>query len=87
MSTDGALARIKHAARFGRVIAGTHARGRMAERGAQARDVMSAIRTATAAVHEEGTKYRLEGGVDTDGDALGVVVAEVQPGLFVVTLF
>lgn len=87
MSNDGALARIKHAARFGRVIPSAHARLRMGERHAQAGDVMNAIRTATVAIHEEETKYRLEGGVDTDGDALGVVVAEIQPGLYVVTLF
>jgi hypothetical protein len=87
MSNDGALNRIQHAARFGRVIPSAHARQRMALRGAQAGDVMNAIRTATVAIHEGETKYRLEGGIDTDGDALVVVVAEVQPGLYVITIF
>jgi hypothetical protein len=87
MSNGDALTRIQHAARFGRVIPSAHARQRMAVRGAQARDVMNAIRTATSALHEGETKYRLEGGVDTDGDGLVVVVAEVQPGLYVITLF
>jgi len=82
-----ALARIQHAARHGRVLLSRHAQDEAENAGVQARDIENAIRTATVAIEQEQQKYRLEGGCDLDGDALTVVVREVQPGLLVVTVF
>ncbi len=81
------LARIQHAARYGRVILSRHAQDEAENANVQAMDIENAIRTATAAVPQENEKYRLEGGTDLDGGALTVVVREIQPGLFVITVF
>lgn len=82
-----ALSAIHRAARYGRIVPTAHARERMDERGAQARDVKKAILTATTALDQGDGSYRLEGGCDLDGDALVVVVREIQPGLLVITIF
>jgi hypothetical protein len=66
------LENIQHASRHGRVLLTRHAE--------------HAIRSATRAV-AEGDKVRLEGGTDLDGDALVVVVREIQCGLKVITVF
>jgi hypothetical protein len=83
---DGVLDRIKHAARYGRVIPSLHARARMQERNAEPRDVKNAIITATTAIEQEQAAVRLEGGTDLDSVALTVVVREVQPGLYIITV-
>jgi hypothetical protein len=62
----------------------------MLDRGAQPSDVKRAVVTALRAVEqlgdEQGPAFRLEGGTDLDGDPLVVVVREIQPGLFVITV-
>jgi hypothetical protein len=88
VSHDGAaLDRIKHAARYGRIILSAHARDEMENAGVNARGLQAAILSATTALRQEDQKFRLEGGVATDGDSLVVVVREVQPGLYVITVF
>jgi hypothetical protein len=81
------LARIQHAAQYGRVILTQHAQDEAENANVQAFDVARAIRSATVAIAQEQGKFRLEGGTATDGEALVVVVREIQPGLLVVTVF
>jgi hypothetical protein len=85
---DELLERIQKAARYGRVRPQKHARESMSDRGASAEDVKKAILSATVAIDQPDEKtVRLEGGQDTDGDELKVVVAEDREGLRVVTVF
>jgi hypothetical protein len=65
--TDGLLDRIKHAAKFGRIIPSQHAKERMQERNAEPKDVENAILTASKAIEQEQGAVRLEGGRDLDG--------------------
>lgn len=58
----------------------------MQERNAEPRDVKNAIITATTAIEQEQAAVRLEGGTDLDSVALTVVVREVQPGLYIITV-
>jgi len=71
----------------GRLILSHHARLRMRERGALAEDVTNAAWTETAATFQEDHRtWRVDGGVDLDGDALCLVVAPRDDGTLVVTL-
>lgn len=81
------LARVQHAAKYGRVILSRHAEDEAENANVQARDVEKAIRTATVAIEQEPGKFRLEGGTAIDGGPLTVVVREIQPGLWVITVF
>lgn len=81
------LARIQQAARYGRIILSRHAEEEADNANVQAQDIKHAVLTATTAIAQEQGKFRLEGGSDLDGDALAVVVREIQPGLFIVTVF
>lgn len=64
-----------------------HVRQRMAQRGATIKCLARALQTATAATHQaENDRWRLEGGVDSDGDELTLVVA-LRDGVVIVTLF
>ena len=80
------LAKVQHAARYGRVLLTRHAQEEAEDANVQARDIEHAIRTATRAL-VQGGKVRLEGGTDLDGHGLIVVVCEVQSGLRVITVF
>jgi hypothetical protein len=97
MPNESALARVQRAASYGQIRTTTHGRERMSERGVLAEDVKKAIRSATRAIEQpaepprdgrpgRGPRVRLEGGTDTDGDPLTVVVAEEREGLRVVTV-
>jgi hypothetical protein len=77
---------IQHACRYGRVIGRGHAADEAENAQVQARDIEHAIRSATRAV-VQGSKVRLEGGTDLDGDELVVVVCEIQCGLKVITVW
>jgi hypothetical protein len=84
---DELLARVQRAAKLGDTITTKHARERMNSRGALAADVQRAILTATVAIEQPAEQtIRLEGGTDTDGDSLTVVVAEDPRGLRIVTV-
>jgi len=80
------LEAIQHACRYGRVVMTGHAVDEAENAHVQARDIQHAIRSATRAV-VQGSKVRLEGGTDLDGDGLVVVVCEIQCGLKVVTVW
>jgi hypothetical protein len=59
----------------------------MAERGATIDDVQHAITAATSATWQpDHETWRVDGGVDLDGDELTVVV-DVEADVIVVTLF
>ena len=81
------LRSVQQDARIGRVTLTKHAREEMAEASALAPDVERAIRTATTIIQQPDGCLRLEGGSDTDGDSLIVVVKQIQSGLLVVTVF
>jgi hypothetical protein len=81
------LAEIKRLARLDRVVLPSHARQRTLERGADPRDVRRALLTATAAVYQaDRNNWRLDGGVDTDGDDL-MLICDLEADVIVVTLF
>ncbi len=80
------LAKVQHAARYGRVILTRHAEQEAENANVQAHDIEHAIRTATVAFAQSGA-VRLEGGTDLDGDGLVVVVREIQCGLRIITVF
>jgi len=95
MSTNGqshvndakALAEIQRLARLGRIVITPHAGLRMKERRATDLDVRMALLTATDALHQTGrSNWRLEGGVDTDGDEL-TLICDLGADVIVVTLF
>jgi hypothetical protein len=87
-SDDVLLARIQKAAAHGETRPSKHARESMSLRGVSAEDVRQALRSATKAIFQSDTNtIRLEGGKDTDGDYLTVVVSEQPFGLRVVTVF
>jgi flagellar biosynthesis regulator FlaF len=83
---DDVLTRIKHAARYGRIIMSRHAEEERLNANARPQDVYDAILSATHVVLQKDV-YRLEGGTSRDGEPLIVVVREVQAGLFVITVF
>ena len=89
MHDAAGLARIQHAARYGRVLFTSHAEDRMVERRVRVKDIQNALRTATACEPQTGDKgpsFRVEGR-DCDGTVLALAVAEIQPGLLIITLF
>lgn len=95
MSTNGqghvndaeALAEIQRLARLERIDIIPHARRRMRERSATESDVRWALLTATAALYQgDRDNWRVEGGVDTEGDALTLICA-LEADVIVVTLF
>ena len=87
MPNDTALGRIQHAARFGQILLSKHAREEMENARVQARDVQRAILSASVALAQPEGVYRLEGGTAIDGEELIVVLREIRPGLFVITVF
>jgi hypothetical protein len=82
-----ALAKIQRLARFDRIVITAHAGRRMDERGATERDIRKALLTATAAVYQDDREnWRLDGGVDIDGDDL-MLICDIDAYVIVVTLF
>jgi hypothetical protein len=81
-----ALADIRGYAAANRIRLTGHASLRMQQRGADFRDLRSALMTATACQAQENGAWRVEGGLDRDGDDL-TVVAALEQGVVVITLF
>ncbi len=82
-----ALSKIQRFARRDRIVITTHARRRMEERGATERDIRKALLTATAAVpQDDRDNWRVDGGVDIDGDDL-MLICDLEDDVVVVTLF
>lgn len=86
VSSEQALAEIRGYAAANRIRLTGHASLRMQQRGADFRDVRSALMTATACTEQQNGSWRIEGGVDRDGDDL-TVVAAIEQGVVVITLF
>jgi len=82
-----ALAEIRRLAGLDRIVISRHANQRMNDRGATEPDVRKALLTATAAIHQtDRDNWRVEGGMDTDGDDL-TLVCDIGVNVIVVTLF
>jgi hypothetical protein len=82
-----ALAEIQRLSRLDRIVITRHANQRMNDRGTTEPDVRKALLTATAAIHQaDRDNWRVEGGVDTDGDDL-TLVCDIGVDVIVVTLF
>jgi len=82
-----ALAEIQRLGRLGRVIINPHANRRMEERRVTDPDIYRAMLTATAALWQaDHGNWRVEGGVDTDGDEL-TVICDIEADVVVVTVF
>jgi len=82
------LAKVQHAGRYGDQWPVKHAREQMRERHASPEDVRLAILSATVAIDQpDNGTIRLEGGTDSDGDELKVVVAFDPRGLRVISVF
>jgi len=63
-----------------------HARGHRDARNVHRADIREALRTTSSAREQEEERWRLEGGVDLDGDDLTLIVA-FDAGVVVVTAF
>ena len=91
MTPDEALMLAKVAASQDRLVYTQHAKQeRMPARGLLPDDVRRAVMTAARARPDppSDTKYRFEGGVDVDGDAVVAVVGVFVPdGVRVITVF
>jgi hypothetical protein len=83
---DEALKEAKLVGRTRQFKVRLHAMGRMAERSASRQDIANALITATEAIHQEATKWRLEGGTDEEGASLVVVIRFEERGV-IVTIF
>jgi hypothetical protein len=70
-----------------RFIVSIHARDRQALRSVQVADIAAALATATSATFQsDRDTWRIDGGLDLDGDELTVIVA-FEDGVVVVTVF
>lgn len=75
------------AGRLGQFFLSGHARLRCRQRGADEHDVREALSSCTSALwQEEHGRWRLDGGLDLDGDELTLAVT-FDPGVIVVTVF
>jgi hypothetical protein len=64
-----------------------HVRKRLSERGATMKCLCRALQTAKSAFYQtENGRWRLDGGIDTDGDELTLIV-EMRDEVLIVTLF
>lgn len=87
MNDAKALGEIQWLARLDRIVITSHARRRREERGATEADVRNALLTATAAFRQaDRDNWRVEGGVDIDGDDL-TLICDIEADVIVVTLF
>ena len=87
MGDPKVLAEIQRLAKLGRIIFTAHAAKRMSTRGATARDVQTALVSATDATWQQDREnWRVSGGVDLDGDELTVIV-DLEADVIVGTIF
>lgn len=86
MSPTEALQEALRAGRFGQFEVSSHCLDRMRLRNATRRDICCALKSATTAKHQEGSKWRLEGGCDEEGVRLDIVIVFTGRGL-IVTIF
>ena len=74
MTASEALRDIRGYAQVNRLRYSIHAITRMDERNATRGDVKNALITATSCTSQGGTKWKVTGGVDLEGDPLGIAV-------------
>ncbi len=86
MTPSEALQQAALAGKMGQFDVSSHCLKRMRERRVTRYDIRLALQSATGATHQDGDKWRLEGGRDDGGDELGVVVVFTGHTL-VVTVF
>jgi hypothetical protein len=89
VNAEDALREARLAGRTRQFDVRVHATERMAERSASRQDISHALTTAARAtpqVHENGERWRLEGGSDEEGEPLNLVVI-FRPRALIVTLF
>jgi len=87
LSDAATLAKLKRLARLDRIVITAHANQRMGERGTCLPGVRRALLTATTAFRQaDRDNWRVEGGVDNDGDALKLI-CDIEADVIVVTLF
>ena len=86
MTAEEALRAAALAGRLGQFDVTSHCLQRMRTRNVTRRDIRCALQTATTATHQEASKWRLDGGVDDDGEPLDLVVVLLGRTL-VVTVF
>lgn len=75
MTKGEALRRAAEIGRGNLFVILDHAAERMSQRTVRRKDIANALSTATEADEETETRWKFSGGVDLDGDPLGVVVA------------
>jgi hypothetical protein len=81
------LKRVQQAARTRQYHVSNHAWDRMNERRVTLRDVKSAMESATSATWDEtGEAWKINGGIDLDGDSL-VLCVVVNWDVLIVTVF
>lgn len=87
MTPRDALAAIIEAGKTGRFSMTIHARAEAVEANATRYDVQNALVTARRALHQpDKDRWRVEGGIDLDGDEL-VLVVVFEGDLVVITVF
>jgi hypothetical protein len=86
MTAVEALQAAALAGRLNQFEVSSHALLRMRQRNVTLRDIRLTLQSATTAIHEVDTKWRLEGGRDDDGDALDLIVV-FNGRVLVVTVF
>ena len=86
VNDTAALAEIHRLAQFDRIRFTRHAADRMDQRGAKREDVRAALVSGTVAIAQERGGWRVEGGVDSAGDELTVIV-DIEADVIVITLF
>ena len=86
MTSAEVLADIRGYAAANRIRLTGHASLRMQQRGADFADVRSALMTATMCRAQENGCWRVEGGVDRDGDEM-TAVAAIENGVVIITVF
>lgn len=85
VTPDEALRDVRGYAAAGRIRFASHARQRMAERGATVADIRHALSNATSCEHAERGRWRVTG-KDLDEEEL-VAVVVLEAGVVVVTIF
>jgi hypothetical protein len=86
MTPAAALAEAKRIAATGVFFISNHAALRMRQRTVKRPDIQAAIASAVSAADQGNEKWLVEGGLDTQGDGLTLVVL-LDGGMMIVTVY
>lgn len=87
MTPAEAVAEARRAGTTRRFVVSLHARQRQGPRSVQLGDIAAALASATSASYQaDRDTWRIDGGLDLDGDELTVIVA-FEDGVVVVTVY